>query len=95
VVTLLLEAAAANENLLEAPPPMAIFKGFGESSLDFLLRAWTDIDYDRTVGLTSEVALGVHRALREAGIPIPFPQRDLHLASISPEARAAFTRPAE
>jgi potassium efflux system protein len=95
VVTLLLEVAAANENLLEAPPPQALFKGFGESSLDFLLRAWTDIDYDRTLGLTSEVALGVHRALYDARVTIPFPQRDLHLASVSPEARAAFTRPAE
>jgi len=31
--------------------------------------------------------LAVHRGLREAGITIPFPQRDLHLASVSPAVR--------
>jgi small-conductance mechanosensitive channel len=41
--------------------------------------------------MTSDLALGVHRKLCEAGIAIPFPQRDLHLASVSPAARAALS----
>jgi small-conductance mechanosensitive channel len=39
----------------------------------------------------SELALAVHRSLCEAGIAIPFPQRDLHLASVSPTAQAALS----
>ena len=34
----------------------------------------------------SEVALEVMRLLSEAGIEIPFPQRDLHLRGVDPTA---------
>jgi small-conductance mechanosensitive channel len=92
VVALLLDAARGNDWLLAEPAPQALFKGFGgESSLDFVLRAWTDEEYERTLPRTSELALAVHRSLRDAGITIPFPQRDLHLASVSPAARAALS----
>jgi potassium efflux system protein len=50
--------------------------GFGESSLDLELRCWTSEDFVR-VG--SELRVGVNRALADAGITIPFPQRDVHL----------------
>jgi small-conductance mechanosensitive channel len=88
VVALLLDVARSNDRLLAEPPPQALFKGFGDSSLDFVLRAWTDDDYEPR---TSELALAVHRGLFEAGITIPFPQRDVHLASVSPTARTALS----
>lgn len=88
VVALLLDVARSNDRMLANPAPQALFKGFGESSLDFVLRAWTDEDYEPR---TSELALAVHRSLSAAGIVIPYPQRDLHLASVSPEARAALS----
>lgn len=88
VVALLLDVVRSNDRLLAEPAPQALFKGFGESSLDFVVRAWTDDDYEPR---TSELALAVHRSLSEAGITIPFPQRDLHLASVSPEVRAALS----
>jgi potassium efflux system protein len=93
VVALLLDVARANAHVLPRPDPQALFKGFGDSSLDFLLRVWTDVEYERILPLTSELALAVHRSLYGAGIEIPFPQRDLHLASVSPEVRAAFSNP--
>jgi potassium-dependent mechanosensitive channel len=95
VVSLLLVVAQAHDAVLDHPPPQALFQGFGESSLDFLLRVWSDSDYDRTLAIRSELALATHRSLREAGIAIPFPQRDLHLASVSPAVRAAFERKRE
>ena len=91
VVELLLEVARGHGDVVEEPPPQALFQGFGESSLDFLLRAWSDAVYDRTLAIRSELALTTHRVLSEAGIAIPFPQRDLHLASVSAAARAALT----
>ncbi len=90
VIALLLEAVTSIDRFLTEPPPQALFKGFGESSLDFLVRAWTDQGYERMLPLMSELELAVHRKLREAEITIPFPQRDLHLASVSPAVRAVL-----
>jgi potassium efflux system protein len=90
VVALLLEAARSNDGVLPAPNPQALFKGFGDSSLDFVLRAWTDEQYERILPLTSELTLAIHRHLAGAGITIPFPQRDLHLVSVASEVRAAL-----
>jgi small-conductance mechanosensitive channel len=59
------------------PEPVALFVGFGESSLDFVLRVWSvDAGWP---GTSSKVAVAINRALTEAGIEIPFPQRDVHL----------------
>lgn len=91
VIALLLEAAKSIDRLLKDPAPQVLFKGFGDSSLDFLIRAWTDGGYEQMLPLASELSLAVHRSLRDAGIAIPFPQRDLHLASVSPDARAALS----
>ena len=80
VLDLLLEAAGTNERVLDNPKPWAIFLGFGESSLDFRLLFWI-ADAETRLGIQSEVAVSVNRLINEAGIEIPFPQRDLHLRS--------------
>jgi potassium efflux system protein len=85
VIALLLDVVRSNGRLLAAPAPEALFKGFGATSLDFVVRAWTDNDYEAR---TSELALAVHHSLREAGIAI---QRDLRLISVSPAAGAALS----
>jgi small-conductance mechanosensitive channel len=94
VLAVLVEAARSNDRLLREPAPQALFKGFGESSLDFVVRAWTDQGFDQALSLTSELGLAVHKGLDQAGIAIPFPQRDIHLASVSPTARTALAPPA-
>ena len=58
--------------------------GFGASSLDFELRAWTRGDF---VAVASDLRVGINRTLAEAGIEIPFPQQDLHLRTVDDEAR--------
>jgi small-conductance mechanosensitive channel len=83
VVALLLDAVRSDDQLLTEPAPQALFKGFGDSSLDFVVRAWTDQGYDNAMSLTSRLGIAVHRTLYEAGIAIPFPQRDLHVVSVS------------
>jgi small-conductance mechanosensitive channel len=86
VLDLLLGVARAHPDVLGDPKPFAMLVRFGESSLDFELRAWAGGDILR-VG--SELRVAVNRALREAGIEIPFPQRDLHLKSGFPEGARA------
>ena len=77
---LLIEVAHANPRILRDPKPEAFFLGFGESALNLELRFWAaqSIWFE----LKSEIGLAVFRALRQAGIEIPFPQRDLHVRSI-------------
>jgi small-conductance mechanosensitive channel len=62
------------------PEPAVLFTGFGDSSLEFLVRAWTSVD--DAIAVRSELAVAAYQALTEAGIEIPFPQRDLHLRSV-------------
>jgi hypothetical protein len=85
VLALLERVARAHPEVLPSPPPELLFRGFGESSLDFELRVWTDSRLLARV--QSDLAVATYDALQEAGIEIPFPQRDLHLRSVSPQAR--------
>jgi len=63
-----------------APAPRALFIGFGDSSLDFELRVRIQ-RIERRFSVTSDLNFAVDAAFREAGISIPFPQRDLHIVS--------------
>jgi small-conductance mechanosensitive channel len=91
VMDLLVATAKANEHVLANPAPHALFQGFGDSSLNFQLRFWGG--YDRFLRTKSEVTVAVEKALGEAGITIPFPQRDLHVKAVAPEARDALPEP--
>ncbi len=89
VLALLTEVANRHPDVLKEPAPKAFFLRFGENSLDFELFAWID----RIEGATqvrSDLAVGVNRTLNEAGITIPFPQRDLHLKTVAPELPLAL-----
>jgi small-conductance mechanosensitive channel len=78
VIEVMEAAAAAHPDVLKSPPPQALFVGFGESSIDFELRAWTDRFADWP-NVRSELAVAVHDAVQEAGMSFPFPQRVVHL----------------
>jgi len=71
------------------PAPTVLFMGFGASTLDFSVRAWT-YDFDRWINIRSDMMARMVDALRQADIEIAFPQRDLHLRSVSEEAGAAL-----
>jgi potassium-dependent mechanosensitive channel len=86
VLALLTEVAAKHPAVLEEPPPRAFFIRFGDSSLDFELRAWTD-RADEWFTVRSELAVAIHAALRDAHIEIPFPQRDVRLRSCDEDLR--------
>jgi small-conductance mechanosensitive channel len=76
VLDLLLAVARAHPQILSEPAPVALFLGFGESALRFEMRVWTD-RFDLWVQTQSELAVAVYAGLREAGIEIPVPQREL------------------
>ena len=95
VLDLLLKVAGQHVMVLAKPEPVALFLGFGDSSLNFELRVFTD-QLERLLQTRSELNLAVHDALAGAGITIPFPQRDVHLPGAVPAAcRASVSEPGE
>ena len=72
--------------VLEEPEPRVYFVGFGDSSLDFKLYVYSRELEDR-LPLTHAVHKEILAALRKHGIEIPFPQRDLHVRSVSPDVK--------
>jgi small-conductance mechanosensitive channel len=85
VLGILTAVAKDHKDVLDDPEPMATFKGFGESSLDFELR-YSIREFEDWVWIKSEINLAILDALNAAEIEIPFPQRDLHMRSIDQEA---------
>jgi MscS family membrane protein len=77
-----LEAVAeANADIVSSPAPRARFRNFGDSSLDFEVMGWIANPADRG-RVQHELNCGIYKAFIEAGIEIPFPQRDLHVRSM-------------
>ncbi len=63
-------------------PTQVIMTGMGDSSVDFKLFVWIKGPKAlRPLRTTSRFLVLIYTALNEAGIEIPFPQRDLHLRS--------------
>jgi small-conductance mechanosensitive channel len=85
VIETLMECAKANSKVMTKPGPQVLFLKFGESSLDFELRAWI-LDIDERLVIISELHQEIDRRFRQAGIVIAFPQRDLHLRSVDESA---------
>jgi potassium efflux system protein len=77
---LLLKAARDCALVLRDPAPMAVFRSFGESSLDFELRVFL-ANRDMWPEVTDQMHTGIDDEFRAAGIEISFPQRDLHIRS--------------
>jgi potassium efflux system protein len=64
-----------------SPDPVVLFRGFGESSLDFEIRAHL-FNVDSRLKTISDINFAIDKAFRENNIEIPFPQRDLHIRSV-------------
>ncbi len=74
------ETVRAHPEVLQTPAPSIYFMAFGESSLDFEIRAYVDATSKR-LRTTHELNTAIFAALAAAGIEIPFPQRDIHIRS--------------
>ncbi|BCR06942.1 hypothetical protein DESUT3_40110 [Desulfuromonas versatilis] len=81
VLSILKEVAVQHPDVLSEPAPSPIFKGFGDSSLDFELRVWVT-DINRRLRIISELNQAIDQGFRDGQVEIPFPQRDLHLRSV-------------
>ena len=76
VCELLERIAVEHDSVCKDPTPRVRMRGFGDSSLDFELLCWVAQPAQRGL-VTHELYMAIYKALNEAGIEIPFPQRDI------------------
>lgn len=78
-LALMTRAASGVPRVLAEPGPVACMLGFGDSSLDLELRVWIEDPQNGVTNVLSDLRLAVLDAFRDAGVAIPFPQRDVHI----------------
>jgi small-conductance mechanosensitive channel len=92
VMRTLKECALAHPGVMKSPEPRVLFQNFGDSSLDFELEVVIVIvDVDDNEQIESDLRQEIDRRFRQAGIEIPFPQRDLHVRSVETTNNAVAT----
>lgn len=77
----LLDVADRNRLCLDEPPPLFIFQGFGDSSLNIQFSVWAT--RENFLALRNSITAEIKAAFDEAGIEIPFPHRSLYAGSVT------------
>ncbi len=70
-------AKSVNRVLVHPTPPVCHITGFGDSSVDYILRFWITDPSDGLTNIKGNVFLALWDAFKESGISIPFPQREV------------------
>ncbi len=81
VIRVLADIADRNPYCLDEPEPIILFKGFGNSSLDFMLGVW--FEKADMIKLRNSIMTEIKRRFDEEGIEIPFPHRSLYTGSVT------------
>jgi len=76
---LMIKAAEVHQRVERDPRPVGRVIQFGESGIDLELRFWIRDPEDGVNNVRSDLYLAIWDAFKEAGISIPFPQRDVNL----------------
>lgn len=90
VRAILTEVGTSHPDVLSNPKPDVVFTGFGDSSLDFELRVWTERLLTTPRAFASELYFEAFRAFKREGIEIPFPQRDVHVKDVAAPLEGAL-----
>jgi small-conductance mechanosensitive channel len=87
VQSLLLDVAESQPEVCQTPSPRVRFRAFGDSSLDHELLCWVEQPVLRG-RVSHALNTEIYRRFLKEGIEIPFPQRDIHIRSVTvpPEA---------
>jgi small-conductance mechanosensitive channel len=93
VIELAERTARSNSRILPSKPCVCLFTGYGDSSINFELRAWTD-QFDDWAVIRSELAVAVYNAICASEFYFPFPQREVRMLNFpEPEPEAHESDP--
>ncbi|MCC5936364.1 MAG: mechanosensitive ion channel [Lunatimonas sp.] len=79
-VQTVLEEVLQKNDLMKIPAPKVLIHHFADSAVEFRLLFWVS-NFDTWIDVRNQVLSDTFEAFKQAGIEIPFPQRDLHLKS--------------
>jgi small-conductance mechanosensitive channel len=81
------EAARVQVRVLADPPPAALCLAFADSGINLEVGFWIADPHLGTGLLRSEINLEILRRFRDAGIEIPYPQREIRMLPTAPPQR--------
>ena len=85
VADLILQAVKERPEVQNKPPPVVILEDFGDNAIIFDAYFWCEVDGERELRNTrSAIRYRIDELFAENNIVIAFPQRDLHLDTLSP-----------
>lgn len=85
VIGVLTDSAARHGLICRDPAPFAVLEDFGDNALVFSLFFWVEFGKGHNaVVVASDLRIMIEKHLRELGISVPFPQRDMHLTTTEP-----------
>ena len=76
------QAATVNHRVLKSPEPGVRLMEFADSGIALELRVWMTDPEEGLGNVRSDINLAIWRGFKEAGITIPYPQRDVHLRQV-------------
>jgi len=89
---LLYDIARNHPLVLKDPEPIVLFKGFGNSSLDFELRVYFS-GIENNLAVWHDINFAIDDAFRQAGVEIAFPQQDVHIRTTDREIPIRVEKP--
>jgi small-conductance mechanosensitive channel len=81
VIAVLKTCAEAHPLVLKSPPPGVALESFGPSAMQFSL-GFSLANIDKAYGVQSDLRIAILKALRAAGIEVPFDQVDVGLRDL-------------
>jgi small-conductance mechanosensitive channel len=81
-MAIMVQAATASKRVLKSPEPSVRLMEFADSGIALELRVWMTDPEEGVGNVRSDINLAIWHGFKEAGITIPYPQRDVHLRQV-------------
>jgi small-conductance mechanosensitive channel len=78
-MAIMVAAAAAQPRVLASPAPTGLLVGFADSGINLEVAFWVADPEKGFAALRSDINLAIWHAFREAGVEIPYPQREVRV----------------
>ncbi len=90
VVRVVIEAVSAHPQVLQEPePPDCEIRAFADSGVEMAVEFWMNGIDDGPNRVTADLMMIIWKALKSAGIDMPFPQREIRIRDAGPLAGLA------